>query len=404
MKRHIWGALLIGMLYSSVSIAMANTFQLRGFGSLSATYSDSETLGFRRDLTQEGHTDQLRYEPDSVLGLQADMQITDKLKGSLQLVGKDRVNNKFSDSIEWASLSYDFNNTWNIRLGRIGSDLTLIGDVGNISYAYSWVRPPVEFYGFIPFYHYDGLELLYRNSVGDGFLSTRVFYGTSDNTFSYGSSQSDFDLSPFTGVGLRYEKGNLTLRAAYAYTKIKTVENAVVKQLIDGMQPLLPYYPSIAEALQELDSSNTSVHYYTSGFEYRRDSWTWLGEAGFLDSDNSMVLPTFSIYTGLTKRFDMVSLYGLLAHVHSTQNVLQVSSTVPNPYRGYLQAVFNRPDVKQDTLSLGTRWDLYPNVALKGQWDHSWVGADKALLWDCDDATTAAEQVDTFTLSLSFIF
>lgn len=355
-------------------------------------------------MTQSGHSEQLRFEQDSLLGLQADMQITDKLKTSLQVVGKDRVRNSFSESIEWANLSYDFNNTWNMRLGRIGSDLTLIGDVGNISYAYQWVRPSVEFYGFIPFYHYDGIELLYRDTLANGFFSAKLFYGSSNNTFDYGSSESEFDLLPFTGIGIRYEKGPIILRAAYAYTKTRAVENAAIRQLTDSMQPLTAFYPAIGETLQDMNRSNTPAHYYTSGFEYRFDSWTWLAEAGYLTSDSSFILPTFTAYTGLIKRIDTVSLFGLLSHAHNTKSSYQVSSDVPEPYLSYLQRIFDAAALEQDTLSLGARWDFYPNLALKGQWDHSWVSAGKTILWETSNETTAPEQVNTFTLSLSFIF
>ncbi|MGP8304598.1 hypothetical protein [Vibrio sp. YIC-376] len=117
--------------------------EFRGFGSLSAAYSDSATLGFRRDITQEGKTRELSLSQDSLIGLQTDTQFTDALKASVQIVGKDRVNNSLDEALIWAYVSYDFNNAWNVRAGRIGSDLTLIGDVGNISYAYDWVRPPI---------------------------------------------------------------------------------------------------------------------------------------------------------------------------------------------------------------------------------------------------------------------
>lgn len=61
-------------------------------------------------------------------------------------------------------------------------------------------------------------------------------------------------------------------------------------------------------------------------------------------------------------------------------------------------------DIDQHTVSLGTRWDVYNNLALKLQWDSIWVAEDKAMLWAKASDTTDAQRVDVFTISLNFVF
>lgn len=407
-RLHIWGITLGTLLSSGVGAASSDNIQLRGFGSLSASYSDSDILGFRRDMTQEGHFRQWRTDQDSILGLQSDIQITDTLKASIQAVARDRATNEPEDTIEWANLNYNPNNTWNIRLGRIGSDLTLIGDVANIGYAYEWVRPPVEFYGAIPFYYFDGVEVLHRDRLADGYLSVKIFYGRSGSTFHYASgSNSEFDLSPFTGLSLRYEKGGLTFRATYTQTELQGIDNSTSAQLITQGRELINaapvYSDSVGETIQHIDSEGSPIRYYTSGIEYRVSNWKVLAEAAYMHTDIDLLLPSFSAYTGIVRRFSNVAVYGLFSHIHTTNSTYQVSDAVPQPYRGYTQTLFNSVDLNQSTASFGTRWDIYPNVALKGQWDHSWVAADKAQLWK-SSGTTPDEQVDTFTFSVNFIF
>ena len=65
--------------------------------------------------------------------------------------------------------------------------------------------------------------------------------------------------------------------------------------------------------------------------------------------------------------------------------------------------ILNAADFKQTTASVGARWDVASNVALKGQWDRIWVSANKDGLWDGGYAETD-EQVNVFTLSMSFVF
>ncbi len=402
MNLKVLGALLGLGFVPAVAYSSTNVVDIRGFGTLSGTYSDSESLAFRRDLTQEGKARQFSLSQDSLLGLQTDVYFTDALKASVQIVGKDRINNSVGESITWANLSYDFDNTWKIRAGRIGSDLTLIGDVGNIGYAYDWVRPPSDFYGAIPFYHFDGAEILYRSSLDTGHITTKVFYGRSGSSFKYKTSESDFDLVPFMGVALNYENSGFTYRAAYARTEIDSVNQTGIDALVSQLTAN-SFLPGVTETINQLDSRYSPIDYYTMGFEYRYSSWKWLAEASYMDSEIATVLPSMAAYTGLVKRFDDIAIYGLFAHTRTTQSPQSVDSDLPEPYRSYIQAGLNTADFEQSTASIGIRWDVIANVALKGQWDRSWVKANKDLLWD-GDYISSDEQVNVFTLSMSFVF
>ncbi len=401
MTLQLRGVLLGALMLPSISYSSTDMVEFRGFGSLSGAYSDSETLGFRRDISQEGKTKQFSLSQDSLIGLQTDVQLTDALRASVQIVGKDRVNNNLDEALTWANISYDFNNAWNIRIGRIGSDLTLIGDVGNISYAYDWVRPPVEFYGAIPFYHYDGAEVLYRRSLEHGYLSAKVFYGRSGSTFKYESGESEFELVPFTGGALRYEYGGFTYRAAYAWTELASAKSSGVN--FRNFLKQYSYLPGMPETIAQFALDRSSIRYYTTGFEYRDTTWKWLAEASYMDVDLATIRPSFAAYTGVVKRLDDVAFYGLVAHARSTAAPESVNSQLPEPFRSYVSTGLNESDVKQSSLSMGIRWDVATNVAIKGQWDHSWVAAGKSLLWESEESSSD-EQVNVFTLGASFIF
>lgn len=395
------GLLLGALIVPSIGYSGTDMVEFRGFGTISGAYSDSTTLGFRRDITQEGKTRQFSLSQDSLIGLQTDIQITDALKASVQIVAKDRVNNSLDEALTWGYLSYDFNNTWNVRAGRIGSDLTLIGDVGNISYAYDWVRPPVEFYGTIPFYHYDGAEILYRRSLQNGHFSAKVFYGRSGSTFKYESGESEFELVPFAGASLHYESGGFTYRAGYARTELASARGSGVD--LRSFLAENSHLPGMTETMAQFALDRSPIQYFTTGFEYRNATWKWLAEASYMELDLATILPSFAAYTGVVKRFDNIALYGLVAHAHSTHSPESANAQLPESLRHYLQIGLSESDVEQSSASLGVRWDIATNVAVKGQWDHSWVSAGKSVLWEGDESTSD-EQINVFTLGVSFIF
>ncbi|QSX34186.1 hypothetical protein JYB87_02755 [Shewanella avicenniae] len=389
----------------SVTAAVAESIQFRGFGSLSATYSDSDVLGFRRDLSQDGRTQHWSIAPDSILGVQADMQLNDKLKASVQLVFKDRAHDAFNDTVEWAYLTYDPSNDWRIRVGRIGADISMIGDVGNVGYAYDWVRPPVEVYGAVPSYHFDGIEITHRSHIAAGYLSTKAFYGKSHGHFVNADTSSEFELNPYWGAAVQYEKGSFSFRAAYLNVTLSSLEDTGVELLRAALMPYA-FLPTIAETMEALEYRSATDN-FMSGISYRFDNWSVLAEASYIDSHEEMLPRLFTAYTGITWRFNTVSVYSLFAHVRALNATYKVSEDVPEPLRTYSQIAFDASDRRQSLIALGARWDFAENMALKLQWDHYWVAENKASLWDVsveNFVATPNEQVNVLTLGVSFVF
>ncbi len=154
-----------------------------GFGTLAWTHGGDDALGFRRHLEQEGEFGNGSFKADSVLGLQMDADLTDDVRATLQLVGKDRPRNGLEESVEAAYLAYRINPRWTLRAGRLGIDLLPMSEYQHIGFAYDRVRPPVDYYGAIPITRMDGVDLRYALPVGPGTLSTKLYLGVTENTY-----------------------------------------------------------------------------------------------------------------------------------------------------------------------------------------------------------------------------
>jgi hypothetical protein len=92
----------------------------------------------------------------------------------------------------------------------------------------------------------------------------------------------------------------------------------------------------------------------------------------------------------------------LLSHGHTTKSPYQATQAAYIPE--IVQTIFNYADVDQTTFSVGTRWDFKPNLALKLQWDRTWVAENQAMLWERASDETAAQTVDIVAVSLNFVF
>lgn len=59
------------------------------------------------------------------------------------MVGRDRLDNTFENSVEWAFLKGRLFPKLIVRAGRLGVDVFMLSEYRNIGFAYPWVRPPV---------------------------------------------------------------------------------------------------------------------------------------------------------------------------------------------------------------------------------------------------------------------
>ncbi|WP_132286683.1 hypothetical protein [Marinobacterium mangrovicola] len=378
--------------------------RISGFGSIALTRGGDENLGFRRNVSQEGEFDRWSFRPDSLLGVQLDADLNDRLRGTLQLVGKDRPENGLEESIEAAYLAYNIDPRWTLRVGRVGMDLLPMSEYQNIGFAYDWVRPPVDYYGLIPFSYIDGMDLRYTRPVGAGTLSAKLSAGSTKNIYESFDQHNYFKLEPFYGVSLRYELNNLALMASYARSEIQDFKNPNVDLLEDYLLSL-PSFTGGSEVAERLRLDGIVTEYYSLGAEYRTGPWKATAEIAYLDSDGELFLPFLGGYAGISRRFDSVSLYGLVSQARTTKDAATLDAPLlPPPLGHYIQRALNSVQSDQKTLSLGARWDLRSNMALKMQWDRTWVEEGEAFLWGRDTEQTPKSALDTFTLSMDFVF
>lgn len=369
---------------------------MSGFGTLATTYTDSDTLGFRSNLTQDGDT-RWGWKSDSLIGVQFDAPVSDYLSATVQFIARDRIDNDLNSSIEWAYLAYQSSDSWIMRVGRVALDMTLVGDFAAVGYAYDWVRPPVEYYSQIAVYSYDGADITYHAYTDDGLVAVKLFGGNADRDYKAAHDNVSFSLAPIVGLAAKYESDQIIARLSLSHSELDNFYSSDVNYVKSQLQLLSA--AAVAETLQQLELDNHSVDFYTAGLQYRNNDWKILGEVSYLDSDASLFLSYFSVYAGVIKRIDDYSLFGLYSYGYSTDDVYEVPDAV-----SAAQQVFDVVDSDQSTMSVGVSWDFTNKMALKFQWDRSWVEANKALLWERNTDYTAKQTVDVFTLSLNFIF
>ena len=174
-------AATVATIFSSAATAQdanpsTSDLRVNGFGTLGLVdVLPHDDWGFRRDVTQSArHDDHLRADVDSRLGLQAAWRLDPRFELVGQVVLKPRAREAADDeSLAWAFAAWRPAPEWEIRVGRTSPDLFMLADVRNVGFAYPWMRPSVEFYGWMPPSTLDGADASRQWQWGDSRLRRR---------------------------------------------------------------------------------------------------------------------------------------------------------------------------------------------------------------------------------------
>ena len=387
-----WLLLVLGLLNLIMAQADESSpaFALSGFGTLGATRTTTDDVRFVRDLAQpEGAGKRWDGRVDSMLGVQGNLKLNSQLEGVVQVVSRYRYDRSFTPEVSWAYLKYEPDPKLSLRAGRLGTEFFMLADSRMGGYSYLSVRPPGDYFWSLPFYSIDGADAVLSLPLGESILRAKVFYGISDERIALENREWKLDGSPMTGGYLDLQNGPWLFRLSYA--------NIVFRNNLPFGSVLGNYLPA-AMAQQSADylaTANTRSHYYALGAVY--DSGPWQlhlmlnhivqGSNAFQSSDGG--------YLQAGYRIGPVTPYFGYSWIRSDQR-----GNTLNPVVASIMAD-GRAD--QSTTSLGARWDVVRNVALKAQWDH--IDGEPESIFPYRRETKAwTGNMDVLSLTMDFVF
>jgi hypothetical protein len=154
-------------LAASASAEDAITTTVSGFGTVAGTLTDNGSLEYRHDSTEfNGASNAFDIGTESRLGVQVVVDFGHGLSFTGQEVVKKRESDSFSPGTEWLFLQYSPTPGLLLHLGRVAIDTFLMSDSINVGYAAVWLRAPNEVYASEPFKYIDGVQAVWRKSLG----------------------------------------------------------------------------------------------------------------------------------------------------------------------------------------------------------------------------------------------
>jgi hypothetical protein len=393
-KLRAWVGLLLGLglAFSATAMAPDTNFQVRGFGTVGVVRTNTDHVEFVRDLSQpRGATNAWTAKVDSVVGLQADWRLTPQWQVVLQGISRYRYDDSFKPEVSWAFVKYEPRPNLALRAGRLGTDFFMLADSRWVGYSYLTVRPPGDYFWYLPFYSIHGGDVALSVPYNEAIIRAKAFYGVSQGRIPLADEQWQIKGSPMLGAYLEYQCSTWQVRASYANVKFKhDLPLAPVLQ-----QEGLPLLPADAELLK---SRNTRSHYYALGVVYDNGplqaqlllNHIRQGSQAFESSDAGYLL--------LGYRQDAWTPFIGVSRV--------ISKKRDRPMSQPIAALVVMPDARaiQTTYFAGARWDLAKNTALKVQMDVI-RGHDSSIFpYRRDNRQQWGGKMNVYSMSLDFVF
>lgn len=352
----------------------AEELSFRGFGTLGVARSSSSQAEFVRDLSQpKGLSDgSWSARIDSILGGQVNWQVAKELELVGQAVSRFRYDEKRSPEITWAFARWDMAPDITVRAGRIGADFMMLADSRLVGYSYLAARPSSDFFGPLFFHHFDGADMSISQPAGEGLVRAKVFIGVTHEKTADMQSIWNTSGSHVGGVVLDYWHGPWQLRANIAQIKFSNDLN--VSPLPDLLKAAGNFLnaPSAFSAAQSLETKDTTSRFYSLGLVYEAYGFQSQAMANCIRHGAGLLQNSCAGYALAGYRSGAITPYvGISVWKSSRRN--QTTGLPDIPPFANLNAIFSsvmdatRSD--QRTYTLGVRWDVKPNVALKLQWD-----------------------------------
>ncbi|MFZ3036830.1 MAG: porin [Rugosibacter sp.] len=395
--------------------AFAVDYKLSGFGTVAATHfsrDDIDFIGSSQAPNGAGRTNKTSFAPDSKVGLQLNVTATEKLEATLQVLTQHNERNNWDPSVEWANLKYKFNDTYALRVGRIGHPFFMVSDFRNVGYAQTALRPSVEVYGQMPLTYTDVVEGLANYPVWGGQLSLQGGFGKADRKVQQHSPDRDYEnlrIRRLAYINAVYEAGALRMNAGRSNTKVFYDLQSFRTGVFDTLSSLGATGQGIRDQYEVKDAKSS----FTSlGVSYDPGNFVVYGEYVMLRSEKAYNdSDAWNVFGGY--RIGKFTPYVSYAK-SKTKNQVVVSGVatalggglMAQGLEGALAQFANATVKDQATASVGVRWDFYKNLALKAQYDHITPKApsESGMLVNSDGTYPTRASGNAVAVSLDFVF
>jgi hypothetical protein len=371
------GILAAALLAATCAAAQETpNFSFSGYATFGISHSDNRDADYLADIFKPngpGYTRGWSADVDTRAGIQATANITSKVSAVLQVITQQNYQGSYRPAVEWANVKFQATPDLAVRAGRVVLPVFMVTDYRRVGYANTWVRPPVELYSLVPITTIDGADGSWRTQLGNAANTLQATVGRADAKFpnSSGFEAGTAEVRNAFAAANTIEYGPATLRVNYGQADL-TVQ--ALAPLFDAYRQFGPPGAALAD---RFDVRGRKADFVGVGASYDPGKWFVMAEAARFNT-HSVLGTKRAWYVSGGYRAGAFTPYATFARVSAGSPTSDPGlSTLGLPpeaaaVAGMLNAALNHTLgllTQQSTVSVGVRWDVFRNVAIKAQYD-----------------------------------
>jgi hypothetical protein len=276
---------------------------------------------------------------------------------------------EYDTELTWFNAKYDFNNNFSLKVGRIHTSVLLNSNSIDIDYVHLWAKAPDEVYRLQGINTLDGIELTYKNYVGE-YDYTVVFTPYAKSTTNLNTSEDTIEeaiLDNGSFLKVSVEKDDLLLQASYAKADLNLPSE---DSSLIALRDALSSYGNDVSRFSYADKKFTA---WTVGLKY--DSENYIINSEYARIDINSLLPDMSTYFVLLGyRYNNMTPFYIYARNNADKEHFNTSGIVgPDALKNNLDSLLYSTNTSQKTSSIGVRYDYKPGIAITAQIDRTSV-------------------------------
>lgn len=267
-----------------------------------------------------------------------------------------------------------------------------------VNYVREWIRPPVEVYSLSPFVNMDGVDLVYRTTLGSYLIEGQAYTGYSQFNTPY----TTLKLTDLVGARLLVSAESLNVQVSYANAHMTThTRYGMNEKLYAGLDQ-----SGFSHIKNEIEGDDSRSRYASIGFRYESDAANLSGE--YAKRTVSKYFPSsHAWYLSISRRIGDLTPYYYYAHHHSDRDPITSKTDIPSIDRA-LRQVGILKTVSQRTHALGVRYEIAKNAAFKAEIIRSRPDRDSWGIFAPEDLTldkpSDGKSINGLGFSLDFVF
>ncbi len=256
--------------------------------------------------------------------------------------------NDYNEDIKWLYADYYLGNEITLRAGKFQFPTFTSSETGTIGYSRTWTENPISSYGAFGYDNFIGAEILKNFSYDNYNFLLQLSYGKSENELPTLNNNSSLK-------GEADSIGGITLKTSNDWLMLNI---------------------SCIRALSTIDDPQTNlepnVNFNMYAFETQADLDDFSFKAGFVRADLSSIFPDEQrYYTSLEYNYN-----DLTPYIYYANEELDFK---------------NQEHKKSENYSLGLRYDIYKNIAIK----FSYINSIDTLKYNNSESTNKEDVLKT---------